>query len=599
MKVEAPSPQTTLFILLGASEWPYSPAFASSQAFSNAAKRLTTYLLRPQLFGLPSENLLDLFNSSANASEQLEQMSLFLEGRAAILKASQNPVRDVIVCFIGHGGFVGHDSDFYLVHRRTNVESLRASGISIAALADILLDKARHVRRYLLLDCCFAAAAFKSFQGGPDQVALTKTLDAFHVPTKRSGFPGRGTVLLCSSDQKTPSLLLPDESCTMFSWALLEALVRGNAQRSEYLSLREVKELALDLLVSLPDQNAPRPALLSPDQSEGDVADIPFFPNPGLEKERLRLSDLPMIIKERLRLPGLPLVIPVETPAPPLSPQERPEKQILYQQPKVPPQSAKPSAYQSPSVVVGKRSLRRSIPHPWLLGMCLLNLLLVIGTVVLASSYGASSGSFVVLVFLILLVSWISSAVIAARGRNWVWLVVLILTFGLALPFFSIFAQPKKGALPSTTETDAPPPQQPSLEDSSQSDQPSAQAQENNQQGPQHPWGATLKGSEQSLGLGSSPVNIGRSPQNQLILNDLKASKVHAQIYAQGQNHILVDMGSANGTFVNEQKLLPNTPHLLNVDDRVRIGQTVFIYTSRDSLEDDNIDVDTDNTVML
>ncbi len=286
-----PTPPNTLVVLLGASEWPYSPAFASSKAFSNAAKRFTAYLLRPQFFGLPSENLLDLFNSSANASEQLEQMSLFLERRATAMKASQQAVRDVIIYFIGHGGFVGHDSDFYLVHRRTNVDSLRASGISIAALADIVLDKARHVRRYLFLDCCFAAAAFKSFQGGPDQVALTKTLDAFHVPTKGSGFPRKGTVLLCSSDQKTPSLLLPDESCTMFSRALLEALVQGDAKRSEYLSLRDVKELALDWLSALPDRNAPRPALLSPDQSEGDVADIPFFPNPRIEQERQRRAE--------------------------------------------------------------------------------------------------------------------------------------------------------------------------------------------------------------------------------------------------------------------------------------------------------------------
>src|SRR5205823_2466792 len=126
---------------------------------------------------------------------------------------------------------------------------------------------------------------------GPDQVALTKTLDAFQVPTKGSGFPRKGTVLLCSSDQKTPSLLLPDESSTMFSQALVEALVRGDAHRSEYLSLRDIKELALDWLSTLPGRNAPRPALLSPDQSEGDVADIPFFPNPRAKEERRRQAE--------------------------------------------------------------------------------------------------------------------------------------------------------------------------------------------------------------------------------------------------------------------------------------------------------------------
>ncbi len=33
-------------------------------------------------------------------------------------------------------------------------------------------------------------------------------------------------------------------------------------------------------------QNAPKPIVLSPDQSEGDIGDIPFFPNPQVEEER-------------------------------------------------------------------------------------------------------------------------------------------------------------------------------------------------------------------------------------------------------------------------------------------------------------------------
>lgn len=50
--------------------------------------------------------------------------------------------------------------------------------------------------------------------------------------------------------------------------------------------MRDVKEFAQDWLSTLPERNAPRPALLSPDQSEGDVADIPFFPNLRARQER-------------------------------------------------------------------------------------------------------------------------------------------------------------------------------------------------------------------------------------------------------------------------------------------------------------------------
>src|SRR5205085_11095646 len=109
---------------------------------------------------------------------------------------------------------------------------------TIDALAEVLREKARQTRQYLLLDCCFAAAAFRSFQGGPDQTAIAKTLDAFQVQARSSGFPAKGTVLLCSSDQISLSLLLPDASCTMFSHALLEVLRKGDLHRPLQLSLR-------------------------------------------------------------------------------------------------------------------------------------------------------------------------------------------------------------------------------------------------------------------------------------------------------------------------------------------------------------------------
>src|SRR3989440_843093 len=283
-----PIAPTTLVILLGASAWPNSPGFQPSPAFVHAAQGFKYYVLDPQGFGLSTSNLLDLFDAPLSASDQLERLGSFLEQRTQALKAANQAVRDVVVYFVGHGGFVGSSADFYLLPRRANASSLRASGMAIDALAEVLREKARQMRRYLLLDCCFAAAAFRSFQGGPDQTAITKTLDAFQVQARSSGFPAKGTVLLCSSDQKSPSLLLPDESCTMFSHALLEVLRKGDLHRPAQLSLRDIKELAEDRLAALPEKNAPRPGLHSPDQSEGDVADVPFFPNPRAREESMR-----------------------------------------------------------------------------------------------------------------------------------------------------------------------------------------------------------------------------------------------------------------------------------------------------------------------
>lgn len=192
-----PTAPTTLVILLGASAWPNSPGFQASRAFVHAAQGFKDYLLNPGGLGLPAANLLDQFDSQVSSSEQLELLGSFLEERRQALRAANQVVRDVLVYFVGHGGFAGPSADFYLVLHRTNASSLRASGMAIDALAEVLREKARQMRRYLFLDCCFAAAAFRSFQGGPDQTAITKTLHAFYVQARSSGFPRKGTALLC------------------------------------------------------------------------------------------------------------------------------------------------------------------------------------------------------------------------------------------------------------------------------------------------------------------------------------------------------------------------------------------------------------------
>ncbi len=353
-----PSASTTLVILLGASAWPNSPGFQASRAFLHAAQGFRNYLLDPRGFGVATANLLDQFDAQTSSSDQLELLGSFLEERTQALKTAKQAVRDVLVYFVGHGGFAGPSADFYLLLRRTNASSLRASGMAIDALAEVLREKARQMRRYLFLDCCFAAAAFRAFQGGPDQTAITKTLDAFAVQARSSGFPRRGTVLLCSSDQKSPSLLLPDESCTMFSYALLDVLKNGDIHRQRQLSLRDIKELAEDRLATLPEKNAPRPGLHSPDQSEGDVADVPFFRNPRAEQERRRQSEE----TERVRLVAEGRVQNIAEQASPMPSQTFPPTTSPYAA--VPPQGLAPHSPIAPTPAAIPPQGSATLPPP-------------------------------------------------------------------------------------------------------------------------------------------------------------------------------------------------------------------------------------------
>ena len=281
MTGQDPTPQTTLVILLGASEWPDSPDFPGSKAFANVAGNFRAYLLNPQHFGLPEENFLDLFDTEHGPEKIDQAIRQFLDQRTLALQQAGKPPRDLLFYFVGHGGFWGRHSEYYLAVRRTSSDRPYVSGIRMESLATALTDKARYLRRLIILDCCYAAAAFTAFQAeGPAQVAVRQAVDVFKEKAKRVG---KGTSLLCSSGKKVTSLLTPDRTSTMFSKALLQVLATtGNPHRPDqaYLSLHGVADLMEETLDHLLAEKAPRPELHSPDQVDGDVADVPFFPNP-------------------------------------------------------------------------------------------------------------------------------------------------------------------------------------------------------------------------------------------------------------------------------------------------------------------------------
>jgi len=78
--------------------------------------------------------------------------------------------------------------------------------------------------------------------------------------------------------------------------------------------------------------------------------------------------------------------------------------------------------------------------------------------------------------------------------------------------------------------------------------------------------------------LGTGILTIGRALDNRLVVNHPTASSHHAEIRSGFNGYSLTDLGSTNGTFVNEQPLTPHLPRLLQGGDRIRIGDMVCIY---------------------
>ncbi len=273
-----PSPKTTLVVLLGASFWPRYPEFDASEAFTNSAKRLKEYFLNPQRFNLPTENLLDLFNSKQYAGGIDDEMVQFLDKHK---KKSNDAPRDLLVYYIGHGGISENDSAFYLAIQQTRKDNPKGSSIEIDNLATTLKENARSLRRFLILDCCFAARAVKFFQGsGPMDAIRPKLFGAFEDQVRGTGFPSQGTAILCSSGLQIRSRILQDQTSTMFTEALLHMLDTGNPNQTGSLSLRTLHYLTGNFLrQTYKDEVPPKPEVHSPDQSEGDVAAVDFFPN--------------------------------------------------------------------------------------------------------------------------------------------------------------------------------------------------------------------------------------------------------------------------------------------------------------------------------
>jgi serine phosphatase RsbU (regulator of sigma subunit) len=81
--------------------------------------------------------------------------------------------------------------------------------------------------------------------------------------------------------------------------------------------------------------------------------------------------------------------------------------------------------------------------------------------------------------------------------------------------------------------------------------------------------------------IGPSALRIGRAPDNDLALEDLNVSRVHARIERRADGLYVLDAGAKNGVFVNgtriagEARLLPG--------DRVRLGATNLIVNAASS----------------
>jgi hypothetical protein len=78
--------------------------------------------------------------------------------------------------------------------------------------------------------------------------------------------------------------------------------------------------------------------------------------------------------------------------------------------------------------------------------------------------------------------------------------------------------------------------------------------------------------------IGTGAV-MGRGDNAEIRLEDPFASSSHARLVRQGSVVVIEDLGSTNGTYLNEELL--QGPQPLHAGDRIRIGDSEFTYEDR------------------
>lgn len=73
-------------------------------------------------------------------------------------------------------------------------------------------------------------------------------------------------------------------------------------------------------------------------------------------------------------------------------------------------------------------------------------------------------------------------------------------------------------------------------------------------------------------------ITVGRTPANHIQITDGAASRKHCMIKVVGDTYTLIDLGSANGTTVNGERV---KEHDLTDGDRIMIGKTVLAFKER------------------
>ncbi len=289
-------PTRTLLVCLGGSAYPDAPDLRH-EAFAGSSQHIRDMLVVGKAKIVDETDYLDLFDSGAWWPAQLIELREWVERER--LRGGVAPASDLIIHYVGHGAF-RDDAEYYLTINRTDARDPFETSLTLSSLYRVISRIALHMRVYILLDACFAAASLKDMQIDAASSAVAAKVRGIMDHEGQDAAASAGIAILCSSDKFSTSSARGRGGVTQFTDGLLTVVEEGDASAGQFLSFDAVAKLLRSKLRKHYGPNAVIPILHAPETKQGQISPHPLIPNRAISDAGVLLDGLDDVAKAKL-----------------------------------------------------------------------------------------------------------------------------------------------------------------------------------------------------------------------------------------------------------------------------------------------------------